>query len=427
MIEIVPPEQLTMRRKQSKKIKEELHTVKQIVLDVRSRGDIAIREYTKKLDGVELEDFAVSKEEIHEAYEKVDEVFLTALEAAASRIRSFHTKQKRSSWVEPEVDGSIMGQLLRPLSSVAVYVPGGKASYPSSVLMNVIPAKVAGVPEIIMLTPPQRDGSIPAETLVAAKIAGVNRIYKAGGAQAIAGVAYGTTQLPKVDKIVGPGNIYVALAKQEVYGEVDIDSIAGPSEIVVIADERANPKFIAADLLAQAEHDGMASAILLTPSIPLAEKVIKQLSIQIESLERKEIAAQALQRNGAICITQNLDQAFQVSNELAPEHLELLIQDPWQKLGQIHHAGAIFLGEYSPEAIGDYFAGPNHVIPTNGTARFFSPLNVDHFIKKMSVISYSKQALYRDSQQVITLANTEGLGGHAASISIRLQDGEERE
>lgn len=376
------------------------------------------------MDGAKLDSLLVTQEEINDAKENADPAFIQSLQAAADRITRYHERQKQNSWIETENDGTILGQLIQPLERVGIYIPGGRAAYPSSVLMNVIPAQVAGVEELVMVTPPQPDGTVYPSTLVAASVLGVGKIFKVGGAQAIAALAYGTESIPAVDKIVGPGNIYVALAKQAVYGEVDIDSIAGPSEIVVIADEYANPAYVAADLLSQAEHDPMASAILITPSSQLADQVTSQLREQLELLERKDIAQQSIYNHGAICVTKDLEEAIRTANLLAPEHLELLVKNPWNVLGKVKHAGAVFLGEYSPEPIGDYFAGPNHVLPTNGTARFFSPLGVDSFMKKTSLISFSQEACFRDGKHVIQLAKAEGLTAHAKAIEIRLgEDG----
>ncbi|SEN48033.1 histidinol dehydrogenase [Lihuaxuella thermophila] len=427
MIRIVDPANFQIKREVDNGTEEQRRIVRRILGQVKEEGDRALFRLTERFDGAKLDSLEVKPQEIDQALEQVDDGFVQALREAAERIRRYHEKQKRTSWMETAEDGTILGQLVLPLEKVGVYVPGGRAAYPSSVLMNVIPARVAGVKEIVMVTPPREDGTVYAPTLVAAKIAGVKKIYKVGGAQAIAALAYGTESVPAVDKIVGPGNIFVALAKQAVYGLVDIDSIAGPSEIVVIADETANPAFVAADLLSQAEHDPMASAVLITPSPKLASRVAEELDRQCKRLERKEIAEASLRNHGAICITKDLPEAFEVANQLAPEHLELLVQEPWNWLANVKHAGAVFLGPYSPEPVGDYFAGPNHVLPTNGTARFFSPLNVDHFMKKTSVISYSREALFRDAEKVMALADAEGLGAHAASVKIRLEQKEEGE
>ncbi|MEW9031137.1 MAG: histidinol dehydrogenase [Planifilum fimeticola] len=429
MIRVVKPEELDTRRRESGLPADQERKIRLILSAVRAEGDSALRRYTEMFDGASLRDLRVTEEEIGAAYEQVSAEWLEALREAARRIRRYHERQKRQSWMEPEADGTILGQLIRPLERVGVYVPGGRAAYPSSVLMNVIPARVAGVEEIAMVTPPLPDGSIHPPTLVAAREAGVTEIWKAGGAQGIAALAYGTESIRRVDKIVGPGNIYVAYAKRMVYGTADIDMIAGPSEIVVIADETADPVYVAADLLSQAEHDPMASAVLITPSSALAEQVSRELVKQCEALERREIAGQSLREHGAICLTEDLAEAVETANRLAPEHLELLVADPWRWVGRVKNAGAVFLGECSPEPVGDYFAGPNHVLPTNGTARFFSPLSVDDFLKKTSLIAYSREALLREGPRVITLAEGEGLGAHAESIRVRLdrEKGEKRD
>jgi len=399
---------------------EKARIVAEIIERVKSGRDQALKELTEQLDGVHLDRFRVDEEEWEAAFSQVEPDVVEALKEAAQRIRWYHEKQKRTTWIETEANGTILGQLIRPLERVGIYVPGGKAVYPSSVLMNGIPAQVAGVSEIVMLTPPLPTGDIHPLLLVAARLAGVSSIYKVGGAQAIAALAYGTESIPAVDKIVGPGNIFVALAKQAVFGQVSIDSVAGPSEIAVIADESADPAYVAADLLSQAEHDPLASSILITPDSLLAEQVVIELEKQLKELERRDIAAESLKNRGAILLTEDLEEAFQVSNRLAPEHVELLIRDPWSHLSNVRHAGAVFLGPFSPEPVGDYFAGPNHVLPTQGTARFFSPLSVDDFVKKMSLISYSKEALWRDGPKVMALAQAEGLTAHAASIAVRL-------
>jgi histidinol dehydrogenase len=396
--------------------------VAEIIAQVKEEGDAALREWTRRLDGAAPEMLTVSDEEAERAFREVDDAFLQALDAAVERIRRYHEKQKQTSWLSAEEDGAVLGQLVHPLERVGIYVPGGRAAYPSTVLMTAIPAQVAGVGEIVLATPPRPDGTIHPHTLVAAKMAGVHRIVKAGGAQAIAALAYGTESVPAVDKIVGPGNIYVALAKRQVFGQVGIDSIAGPSEIVVIADDSAPPDWVAADLLSQAEHDPMASAILITPSRRLAEEVAAELKRQCGLLERKEIAAASLRKNGAILLTDTLEEAVETANRLAPEHLELMVQDPWSLAVRVRHAGAVFLGLFSPEAIGDYVAGPSHVLPTAGTSRFFSPLGVDDFVKKTSLISYSREAFFRDGGHVVTLAEAEGLGAHAAAIRVRQEE-----
>ncbi|MCT8140199.1 histidinol dehydrogenase [Anaerobacillus sp. CMMVII] len=391
-----------------------------IIEQVRSEGDASVRALTEKFDGATLSSFKVTDQELEEAYAQIDDNVLAALREASENIRRFHERQKRQSWLTTEADGTILGQKITPLDSVGVYVPGGTAAYPSSILMNVIPAQVAEVKKIVMVSPPGKDGRLPAGVLVAAKELGVEHIYKMGGAQAVAALAYGTETVPAVDKIVGPGNIYVALAKRAVFGHVDIDMIAGPSEIVVLADEGANPGYIAADLLSQAEHDALASAVLVTPSRELAEAVSLEVEKQLATLPRKEIAAASIRDYGAIYVTKDLDEAIDVVNELAPEHLEVLTAEPMALLGKIRHAGAIFLGPYSSEPVGDYFAGPNHVLPTNGTARFSSPLNVDDFTKKSSIISYSKTAMLNNGHKIAALARLEGLEAHARAVEIRL-------
>ncbi|WP_068777210.1 histidinol dehydrogenase [Paenibacillus sp. FJAT-26967] len=402
---------------------EQNEAVRTIIAAVRSEGDRALRRLSKEFDGVDLQELRVSEAEIEAAYDHVDAEFIEALRQAAANIRAFHEKQKRVSWMDLQDNGSLLGQIIRPLQRVGLYVPGGKAAYPSSVLMNAIPALVAGVPEIVMVTPPATAGEegINPHILVAAAEAGVREIYRVGGAQAVAALAYGTESIRAADKIVGPGNIYVALAKRAVFGVVDIDMIAGPTDIVVLADEAADPEFIAADLLAQAEHDELSPAILVTPSRTLAQQVRSEVERQLGLLPRKAIAAVSVAEKGAIVVVADLDEGIRVVNAIAPEHTELLVADPFAVLPRIENAGAIFLGAYSPEPVGDYFAGPNHVLPTNGTARFSSPLNVDDFIKKSSVISYSKEALLANGRQIMTLARNEGLEGHARAIEVRLQ------
>lgn len=397
--------------------------VSAIIDDIKSRRDEAVFEYTKKFDGYDLnaDNIIVTEDEIKAAYEEIDAGLVEIIRKALVNIRNYHAKQKRNSWFDATPDGTILGQKITPLARVGVYVPGGKAAYPSSVLMNVVPAKVAGVDEIIMCTPPGKDGKIYCGTLVAAKEAGVDVIYKVGGAQAIAAMAYGTESIPKVDKIVGPGNIYVALAKKAVYGQVGIDSIAGPSEIMVLADESANPRFVAADLLSQAEHDELASAILVTTSRELAEKVSEETEGFLRELSRRQIIEKSLENYGYILLAKDMDEAVAVVNEIASEHLELVTKDPFQTMTKIRNAGAIFLGEYSSEPLGDYFAGPNHVLPTNGTAKFFSPLEVDDFIKKSSIISYSREALGAIHTDIEKFAQAEGLTAHANSIKVRFE------
>lgn len=397
--------------------------VNSIIEDIKTRRDEAVFEYTAKFDGFPLsaDSIVVTEAEIQEAYNEIDDGLVRIIRKALENIRSYHAKQKRNSWFDAAPKGTILGQKITPLANVGVYVPGGKAAYPSSLLMNVIPARVAGVEQIIMCTPPGKDGKIYCGTLVAAKEAGVDVIYKVGGAQAIAAMAYGTDCIPKVDKIVGPGNIYVALAKKAVYGQVGIDSIAGPSEIMVLADETANPVFVAADLLSQAEHDELASAILVTTSKELAQNVSREIDGFLTKLSRKDILEKSLENYGYILIAHDMEEAVSVVNDIASEHLEIVTKDPFQTMTKIKNAGAIFLGEYSSEPLGDYFAGPNHVLPTNGTAKFFSPLEVDDFIKKSSIISYSKEALYEIHEDIEKFAEAEGLTAHANSIRVRFE------
>ncbi len=393
--------------------------VTDILNNVKQNGDDAVREYTLKFDGHMPSKFEISREEIDSSPDKCDRDFILALYKAADNIRDFHTRQKQQSWLEPKQNGVILGQRIRGLKRVGVYVPGGTAAYPSSVLMNVIPAKIAGVKEIVMVTPPQKDGTANPDILAAAKIAGVDRVFLMGGAQAVAALAYGTQSVPKVDKIVGPGNIFVATAKKLLYGTVDIDMIAGPSEILIVADKSANPKFLAADLMSQAEHDKMASAILLTTSEETANETAKELSRQMQTLERRDIIEQSLNDFGAIIVCKDISEAVDFANELAPEHLEFAVENPMEYIGRVDNAGGFFLGHYSPEPLGDYFAGPNHVLPTSGTARFFSPLSVDSFIKKSSFIYYTEPALSEAKDDIIKLAETEGLTAHANSIKVR--------
>lgn len=393
--------------------------VTEILNNVKQNGDDAVREYTLKFDGHMPSKFEISREEIDSSPDKCDRDFILALYKAADNIRDFHARQKQQSWLEPKQNGVILGQRIRGLKRVGVYVPGGTAAYPSSVLMNVIPAKIAGVKEIVMVTPPQKDGTANPDILAAAKIAGVDRVFLMGGAQAVAALAYGTQSVPKVDKIVGPGNIFVATAKKLLYGTVDIDMIAGPSEILIVADKSANPKFLAADLMSQAEHDKMASAILLTTSEETANETAKELSRQMQTLERRDIIEQSLNDFGAIIVCKDISEAVDFANELAPEHLELAVENPMEYIGRVDNAGSVFLGHYSPEPLGDYFAGPNHVLPTSGTARFFSPLSVDSFIKKSSFIYYTEPALSEAKNDIIKLAETEGLTAHANSIKVR--------
>ena len=397
--------------------------VAEIIETVKKGGDEALFSYTEKFDHCKMDaaHIRVTREEIDEAYQKVDADFVEVMKKSAANIRAFHEKQLRNSWFDPKPDGTILGMKILPIAIAGVYVPGGKAAYPSSVLMNVLPAKVAGVERIIMTTPPGADGKVNPGTLVAAHIAGVDEIYKVGGAQAIAAMAFGTQSIPKVDKITGPGNIFVALAKKACFGYVSIDSIAGPSEILVIADETANPRYVAADLLSQAEHDELASAILITTSKTLADQVSVEVDRFVANLSRREIIEKSLNNYGYILLVDSLDEAADTANEIASEHLEILTKDPFAMMTKIRNAGAIFLGEYSSEPLGYYFAGPNHVLPTNGTARFFSPLNVDDFLKKTSIISYSRPALEKIHQDIECFAENEGLTAHANSIRVRFE------
>ena len=397
--------------------------VSEIIANIREKGDEALFSYTKAFDKADIgpENVRVTEEEIQEAYTKVDPGLVDVIRKALVNIRSYHEKQKRYSWFDSTPKGTLLGQKVTPLRAVGVYVPGGKAAYPSSVLMNIVPAKVAGVEKIVMTTPCNAAGEVNPATLVAAKEAGADEIYKAGGAQAIASLAFGTKSIPKVDKIVGPGNIYVALAKKAVYGHVSIDSIAGPSEILVLADETANPRYVAADLLSQAEHDELASAILVTTSEELAKKVSSEIDEFLKTLSRKEIIQKSLDNYGHILIAENLEEAIEAANEIASEHLEIVTRDPFQVMTKIRNAGAIFIGEYSSEPLGDYFAGPNHILPTNGTAKFFSPLSVDDFVKKSSIIYYSREALEEVHEDIIRFAKAEQLTAHANSIQVRFE------
>ena len=399
-------------------------SVKEILDKVKEEKDAAVFAYTAKFDGAELtaDTIEVTDAEIEEAYAQVDDTLLTVIRKAKDNIESYHAKQRQNSWFDSKPDGTILGQKITPLHRVGVYVPGGKAVYPSSVLMNVMPAKVAGVDEIIMVTPPGKNGKVSPKTLVAAKEAGVDKIYKVGGAQAIAALAYGTESIPKVDKIVGPGNIYVALAKKAVYGHVSIDSIAGPSEILVVADETANPRYVAADLLSQAEHDELASAILVTTSEKLAHEVSDQVDGFLKELSRAEIISKSLDNYGYILLADTMEDVIDVANEIASEHLEIQTKNPFEVMTKIRNAGAIFIGEYASEPLGDYFAGPNHILPTNGTAKFFSPLSVDDFIKKSSIISYSREALQKVHKDIESFAKAEQLTAHANSIHVRFEE-----
>jgi len=400
--------------------------VREILAKIQEEGDGALFAYTKKFDRAEIteQNVRVTDEEIREAYETVDPALVDVIRKSLVNIRSYHEKQKQNSWFTSSEDGTMLGQKVTPLEKVGVYVPGGKAVYPSSVLMNILPAKVAGVDRIIMTTPPGPDGKVNPSTLVAANEAGADEIYKAGGAQAIGALAYGTQSIPKVDKIVGPGNIFVALAKKAVYGHVSIDSIAGPSEILVLADDSANPRFVAADLLSQAEHDELASAILITTSRELAEKVSCEVDEFVKRLSRKEIIQKSLDQFGYILLAETMDQAVEAANAIASEHMEIVTRNPFEVMMKVRNAGAIFIGEYSSEPLGDYFAGPNHVLPTNGTAKFFSPLSVDDFIKKSSIVYYSREALKKIHKDVEQFAASEQLTAHANSIAVRFE-GEE--
>lgn len=408
-----------LKRRAQNSDKNVIPTVSEIIDNVRENGDEAVREYTVKFDGNAPLKTEIASEEIDKLIESCDSKYISTVKKAAQNIADFHQRQLKQSWLTTKDNGVIMGQRVRGLKRVGIYVPGGTAAYPSSVLMNAIPAKIAGVEEIIMCTPPQKDGTPNPNIIAAAKIAGVDRIFLMGGAQAIAALAFGTQTVPKVDKIVGPGNIFVATAKKLLYGTVDIDMIAGPSEILIIADNTANPKFLAADLMSQAEHDRLASAILLTDSAEVAEKTKLELVSQMQNLSRKEIIESSLDNFGAIIVCSDMNQAIEFANELAPEHLEVCCSNPMEYIGKLDNAGSVFLGNYSPEPLGDYFAGPNHVLPTSGTARFFSPLSVDSFIKKSSFIYYTEDALKNDADDVIRFANTEGLTAHANSIKVR--------
>lgn len=427
---IMPANEFTLERNTDYGTPEQNQAVNDIIASVRQDGDAALRKYSEQFDGIRIGELRLTDDEIQAAYQAVDPAFLEAIREAAANIRAFHEKQKRVSWMDLQPDGSLLGQVIRPIKRAGLYVPGGKAAYPSSVLMNAIPAQVAGVKEIVMVTPPATAGEegVNPYILVAAAEAGITEIYRVGGAQAVAALAYGTESIRPVDKIVGPGNIYVALAKRYVYGVVDIDMIAGPTDVIVLADETADPEYVAADLLAQAEHDELSPAILVTPSAELARRVQAELARQLDVLPRKEIAARSTENKGAILVVNSVEEGIELVNRLAPEHLEILLPNPVEHLAKIENAGAIFLGPYSPEPVGDYFAGPNHVLPTNGTARFSSPLNVDDFIKKSSVIHYSKDALLQNGHKIVTLARHEKLDGHARAIEVRLaKEGTPRE
>lgn len=402
-------------------------TVQAIVDDVKKRRDEAVFAYTAQFDhaAINASNIRVTDEEIQEAMDQIDPELLAVMKRAMKNIRAYHEKQKRYSWFDSKPDGTILGQKITPLASVGVYVPGGKAAYPSSVLMNIIPAEVAGVPRIVMVTPPGRDGKVNPVTLIAAHLAGASEVYKVGGAQAIAALAFGTESIPRVNKIVGPGNIFVALAKKAVYGHVSIDSIAGPSEILVLADDSANPRYVAADLLSQAEHDELASAILVTTSMELAEAVSNEADAFVKTLSRREILEKSLQNYGYILVAETMEDAIRTANDIASEHLEIVTRNPFEVMTKIENAGAIFLGPYSSEPLGDYFAGPNHVLPTNGTAKFFSPLSVDDYVKKSSIIYYSREALEPVHKDIIAFAEAEHLTAHANSIRVRFEDGQE--
>ena len=405
---------------------EFIDRVNDIIDNVRTNGDAAIFDYTKRFDGAEINasNIRVTKEEIEEAYTLVDPELIDVIRKALVNIREYHEKQRQYSWFDSKPNGTMLGQKVTPLATTGVYVPGGKAVYPSSVLMNVIPAKVAGVKKIVMVTPPGKDGKVNPNTLVAANEAGADEIYKVGGAQAIAALAFGTESIPKVDKIVGPGNIYVALAKKSVYGYVSIDSIAGPSEILVLADETANPRYVAADLLSQAEHDELASAILVTTSKELADAVSVEVDKFIAELSRKEIMSKSVENYGYILVAESMQDAVDAANDIASEHLEIMTKNPFEVMTKIQNAGAIFIGEYSSEPLGDYFAGPNHILPTNGTAKFFGPLSVDDFVKKSSIIYYSREALEPIHKDIIKFAESERLTAHANSIKVRFEEGQ---
>ena len=421
-VEEIQKESVLDRRADAAQVEQ---TVSDIIRNVREKGDAALLSYTKTFDKADLQTLEVTKQEIDDAFSKVDDAFQGIMQSALQNIRAFHSRQKRSDFVVNEQNGVVLGQKIRGVERAGLYVPGGTAAYPSSVLMNCVPAKIAGVGEIIMTTPPNPDGSVNPAILVAAKLAGVDRIFKVGGAQAIAAMAIGTQSVPKADKIVGPGNVYVAEAKRQVYGLVDIDMIAGPSEILVIADATCNPKYVAADLLSQAEHDKMASAVLITTSEELAKKVQTQIETQLPQLLRQEIARASIDNKGKIIVTDSIEQAIEIANDIAPEHLELCVDNPFDYLNEIKHAGSIFLGKNCPEALGDYFAGPNHTLPTSGTARFSSPLSVDDFVKKSQFIYYAKGALQNVYKDVACFAEHEGLTAHAKSATVRFEDVEQ--
>ncbi|MBU9722240.1 MULTISPECIES: histidinol dehydrogenase [Bacillaceae] len=425
-MKIIPlTDEVSLRRSIDQGTEDQVLAVKSIISEVRNRGDEALQQFTEVLDEVNLSpsQFKVTEEEMLNAYANTDEETLTVIKEAIANIRDFHSRQVQQSWMTTKQDGTILGQKVTPLDAVGVYVPGGRAAYPSTIIMNVVPAQVAGVERIVMVSPPQKpDGTLNDTVLITAAELGITEIYKVGGAQAVAALAYGTDTIDPVDKIVGPGNIYVALAKQQVFGTVAIDMIAGPSEIVILADSSANPKYIAADLLSQAEHDPMASAVLVTTDKKVAAAVAEEVTKQLTNLPKEEIAAQSINDYGAIYLAKDMAEAVQAVNDLAGEHLEILTENPWAILPQIRHAGAIFLGENSSEPVGDYFAGPNHVLPTNGTARFSSPLTVEDFTKKSSIISYSKQAIEDNAHKIAAFARLEGLEAHARAVEKRLED-----
>ncbi|MCH5314429.1 MAG: histidinol dehydrogenase [Eubacterium sp.] len=411
----------TLKKRASETDSSIIESVTNIINEVKSRGDEAVREFTAKFDGAVPENMVITNDELQGYVDMVDESFKNAVINAKENIYKFHQRQAQQSWLTTESNGVIMGQRVRGLKRVGIYVPGGTAAYPSSVLMNAIPAKIAGVEEIIMVTPPAKNGKPNPDIMAAAAIAGVDKVYLVGGAQAVAALAYGTESIPKVDKIVGPGNIFVATAKKLLYGVVDIDMVAGPSEILIVADDTAKPSFLAADLMSQAEHDKLASSILLTTSADIASKTAEEIDRQLAYLERKDIIEESLNNFGEIIVCENLQQAIDFANELAPEHLELCIKEPFKYIGMLDNAGSVFLGNYSPEPLGDYYAGPNHVLPTSGTARFFSPLSVDSFIKKSSFIYYTEAELSKAKDDIIKLADTEGLTAHANSIKVRFE------
>jgi len=421
---IIKYEQLDLKELSKKSYGDDLELetrVAEIISLVKKQGDKALRELTLKFDGVDLAEtgIKVTRTEFESAYKQVSQGFLKALRQAKENIKEYHERQKRNSWLKTADDGTVMGQLIRPLQRVGIYVPGGTAAYPSSVLMNALPAAVAGVEQIVMVSPPRPDGSVSPQVLVAAAECGIEEVYKIGGAQAIAALAYGTETISPVDKITGPGNIYVTLAKKQVYGIVDIDMLAGPSEILILADHTGQPEELAADLLSQAEHDELASAILISPDRALLENTVKEVERQIKLLPRSEIAEKAWEKYGAAILVRDLEQGMDLVNKIAPEHFELVVEDPFSWLGKVKNAGAVFLGRNTPEAVGDYFAGPNHILPTGGTARFYSVLDVDAFVKKISFINYSAMALERDSEAIMLLARSEGLEAHARSIEVR--------